>query len=360
MKHLFILVPSDSPAGPVKGAYALANALAGQREVTLVSLKHGPGAQARLAEGVRRLCLADLAGSMAARVRAYRALLRDAGGRQRVASLSMCLSADAVNAMCRGEAVTCASVRGNLPVNYRYDYGMVGVPLAWVHLFALRLHDRVVAMNAPMAEQVRRFSGRSPAVIGNFVDELPLEAWRAPAQPSGALRFVFVGTLSQRKQPWLVIRAVNELRQRGVDVRADLVGSGPERDRLVAEIDRLGLAGTVTLHGFVAEPARLVGAADALVLPSLSEGISRAALEALQLGVPCVLRDADGNSELLREGSNGALFADDEGLADAMLRAAALSRRRPQRDSLLPEAFRQGPAANQYLNLLESIDAPRT
>ena len=45
-----------------------------------------------------------------------------------------------------------------------------------------------------------------------------------------------------------------------------------------------------------------------MVLPSFSEGVSRSALEALFLGVPCVLRDVDGASELIHDGINGYLF----------------------------------------------------
>ena len=91
-----------------------------------------------------------------------------------------------------------------------------------------------------------------------------------------------------------------------------------------------------------------------LVLPSLSEGVSRSALEALYLGVPCVLRDVDGSSELIQEGINGYLFSENSELPNAMMRAVELSRNRNELVSLLPEKFRQKRAARQYLDLLES------
>ena len=94
----------------------------------------------------------------------------------------------------------------------------------------------------------------------------------------------------------------------------------------------------------------------ALVLPSASEGISRAALEALYLGVPCVLRDVDGNRELIRPGHNGALFKKNEELASAILAALAISNRTlgQTRESLLPEIFRQEYAASKYIRLMEN------
>ena len=91
-----------------------------------------------------------------------------------------------------------------------------------------------------------------------------------------------------------------------------------------------------------------------MVLPSLSEGLSRASLEALYLGVPCVLRAVDGNAELIREGVNGTLFRETASLAGAMMATAAWSRARTgKRDSLLPENYRQQSAVRKYLALLE-------
>lgn len=354
-RKVFLLVPSDSPAGPIKGAYALANALAGTREVVLVFLKNGPGAEAALDSRVRRVFLSAVAKSLIGRMRAYSRLLSDAGGRVNVASLSMCFSADMVNMFCRHRAVIFSSVRGNLLVNYRHDYGALGVFLAMFHLACLRWYDCVVAMNRPMAALVRNYSRRKPEIIGNFVDECPLEKWRSSSVNTGALRFVFIGALSSRKQPGLLLAALRQLRIKNVVASIDIVGTGPLLDLLEAEAARLDLLDSITFWGFVDKPAELLSKADAMVLPSLSEGTSRAALEALHLGVPCVLRNVDGNAELIEDGENGTLFDADSELAAAMLRAAQMKRDRGTTTSLLPKAFRQSEASRRYMDLLDSI-----
>lgn len=351
MRHFHILVPAPAPAGPVKGAYALANALVRSRSVTLVALKRGPGADAVLHPDVEFLSLADV--SWRAKISSYRRLLRKAGGRSAAASISMCLSADFVNLFCSDIAATCSSVRGNLLYNYRLDYGGAGVPIAVAHLASLRAVDHVTVMTESMQRQVRRYLGSLPAVIANFVDETVLDEYRAAAPPQGPLRFVFLGSLTERKQPALAVRAVAEIRRRSIDAHLDVVGDGPLRLDLAREIERLALASEVTLHGFSRCPYPVVAAADALVLPSLSEGMSRACLESLHLGVPCVMRAADGNSEVIGA-SNGRLFEHDGQLVEAMLQAAALSRARAGRSSLLPEPFRQLHAADAYRELLES------
>ncbi|WP_340117698.1 glycosyltransferase [Pelagibius sp. 7325] len=351
MRKIFILVPSFSPTGPVKGAVALANALATERPTTLVAVKPGPGVEAPINPAV---AVRTLGGGVRA-VRAYRAMLEEAGGRSSVASISYCLSADAVNLMCRRAAVTCSSVRGNLPRNYRMDYGPKGLPLALAHLTALRGLDHVAAMTASMARQVAPFCGQMPVVIGNFIDEPAVERFRATEARAGEWRFAFVGSLSRRKQAHLVLHAAAALLSAGHDVRVDLIGEGPLRADLQAEIRSLGLGDRAVLHGHLAEPWPLLAAADAMVLPSLSEGMSRAVLEALHLGVPCVLRNVDGNAEVVTPGVNGTLFTDDAECAAAMERAAILSRSLPPgRKSLLPANCRQSEAARRMLALVET------
>jgi glycosyltransferase involved in cell wall biosynthesis len=358
MRHFFVLAPSLHPTGPVKGAYALANALAGTRPVTLVTLKPGPGVDSPLDARVERVDLSQAGGNWWQRRDAYRALLWRAGGRRGAASISLCLSADWVNRDCRADAVICSSVRGNLPRNYRHDYGVLGLPLAVMHLRMLAGFDHVAAMTGAMARQVARHTRRMPAVIGNCVDEAALESYRVAAAPAEhARRFVFVGSLGPRKQPLLLLGAVHALLREGERVALDIVGDGPLRAKVQAETRRLGLDSAVTLHGHLRDPLPLVARAHAFVLPSLSEGVSRAALESLHLGVPCVLRNVDGNAEIIRPGVNGALFEDDAALADAMRRAAAISATQGSaRASLLPPACRQAEAARRYQSLLEAGD----
>lgn len=358
---VFVLVPSFHPTGPIKGALALANELAAQQEVCMVSLKPGPGVDARVHERVTMVCLADR-GRWHRRIRAYRRMLREAGGRPAVASVSFCFSADLANLACRRDAVICSSVRGNLAQNYRLDHGYKGLLVATAHLALLRGFDHVVAMSASMAEQVRRMAGRRPAVIGNFVDESVLERYRVSrAGRTGAYRFVFVGSLSRRKQPLLLLEAVAGLRGQGVEVHLDIIGDGPLRAEVEQATAGADLGKVVRLHGYLAEPYSLVAEADCMVLPSLSEGMSRAILEALYLGVPCVLRDVDGHDEIVQPGYNGLLFARDDALAAAMVEAAAWSRTAiTGQSSLLPVQCRQREAAQRYLELVGHADGNGT
>jgi glycosyltransferase involved in cell wall biosynthesis len=297
--------------------------------------------------------LPDLAKSFLAKISIYRSMLKHAGGRNSAISISMCFSADLVNALCCKEAITCASVRGNLPANYLHDFGRVGIPLAWCHLYGLRRHDFVVAMNCAMAIQIQRFIGYRPYIIGNFIDESPLEIWQTKLIVSDTVHLVFLGALTKRKQPSLFVRSVSELVKRGLKVRASIIGDGPEYSQVRSEIEQFGLQEIVIIHGFLNEPASILCQADVMVLPSMSEGVSRAALESLFLGVPVILRSVDGNSELIEDGVNGTLFIKDSELPDAIMRALQILRHQECRRQLLPDAYRQKIAGSAYLKLIE-------
>ena len=352
--RVFVLVPSLTRTGPVIGAVSLANSLSSVCDVTLVALKGNTGVAPHIDPHVRVVSLFAHRG-WAARVKAYRALLSESGGRSQTASLSSCFSADMINVMCTSLAFTCASVRGNLPMNYRFDYGFAGRPLAAFHLTCLRACDAVVVMTGAMAAQVRGYIGTEPHVIGNFVDESHLEPYRAERSSDGPFRFVFLGSLTARKQPLVLVDAISELTISGLRVHLDFLGDGPLRPAIEERLRQLRLENVVSVHGNCNDPYHVLARADAMVLPSLSEGLSRASLEALYLGVPCVLRAVDGNAELIQDGVNGTLFRENAALAEAMAATAAWSRgREGRRDNLLPDAYRQQSAVGKHLALLDS------
>jgi len=352
---IFILIPSLSPVGPVKGAIALANALVNKRRVVLVVLKLGPGAHAHIDAKIEIIKLHEIDG-WDKRLSVYKKYLKGAGGNKKVASISICFSADVFNLFCRRHAVICSSIRGNLPHNYRLDYGWKGSFLAILHLLLVRGFHHVVAMTESMSTQVAVYLGRTPEVIGNFVDETALEKYRRTSPNFGELRFVFVGSLSVRKRPLLLIQAVKKLNAQGHKVKVDFIGDGPLKKSLEEDINKYGLSEVIRIHGHLDELHHIVASADVFVLPSTSEGVSRACLEALCLGVPAVLRDVDGNSELIDVGVNGFLFSDDSKLSNVMLSAAELARKQQGAGalvSLLPSGYRQSFATQAYLDLVE-------
>jgi glycosyltransferase involved in cell wall biosynthesis len=357
-KSVFIIIPSLHPAGPIKGALALGNGISQRLPVTLVVLKPGPGVSDAIEAAVPVASLADTPGWMT-KIKRLRQQMENAGGRSRVVSVSLCFSADFVNSFMSRHAVTLCSIRGNLPINYRYDYGAKGMLLAKIHYALLRRFDAVVAMSDDMATRLRRLNTSSPVhVIRNFLDEASLESPDgAGGPPEEPFRFIFLGSLSRRKRPELVLRALHALKSHGRPCRLDFVGEGPLRRALEEEIRNRDLGDSVRLLGHLDRPSDMLRKSHYLVLPSESEGISRAAMEALYLGVPCILRDIDANGEIITHGTNGFLFRSDADLPAVMARAIETARRGASagRRCLLPDAYRQTANVDKFIGLIQSV-----
>ncbi len=356
MKKFFILIPSFSMTGPIKGAIALANYLVNEREVHLVTIKKTTDYKGHINQNIKITCLEDHCSSLFQKISFYKKLLNEAGTKETVASISMLFSADFINIFCRNLATTCSSVRGNLTKIYRMDYGLLGLPLAVLHLIYFRKFDKLVTMSHEMEKQVRFYSRRSSAIIGNFIDESELEVYRSQRLQNNnkdVTRFVFVGFVSHRKNPILLLNTLHRLHQDGFNVFLDIIGSGSLMDSVKKEIKKLQISEIVRIHGHLENPYKVIAASDIFVLPSFAEGTSRASLEALYLGLPCILRKIDGNMELIEDCKNGFLFSDDNDLYNAMINAINNNNLNSKKDILLPDFYRQPTSSKKFLNYIE-------
>ncbi|MGB9633486.1 MAG: glycosyltransferase family 4 protein, partial [Chloroflexaceae bacterium] len=199
-------------------------------------------------------------------------------------------------------------------------------------------------------------------LIANGVD---LPAFHpAPIADGGPLRLICVARLIERKGQAHLIEALRRLVAEGHDLRLELVGEGDARAAYEDLAQRLGVAGRITLAGYV--PRERIAAhyagAHVFVLPSYNEGMSVATLEAMASGLPVVVTRTGGAAELVAEGVNGWIFA--WGDVDALtghLRCLAtdrdLARRMGTASRARAAAFSWDAAAQHYLELFQAIEA---
>lgn len=120
-----------------------------------------------------------------------------------------------------------------------------------------------------------------------------------------------------------LLKAAKILKDRGVNYHMIILGDGSEKGKLHQMSKDLGLWEThTTFLGFVKDvPAHFKGA-DGFILPSRSEGLGTAALEALCLGLPVVGSKVDGIPESVIHEKTGLLFETDneEDLANQLQR----------------------------------------
>ncbi|HLY14024.1 MAG TPA: glycosyltransferase [Candidatus Limnocylindrales bacterium] len=112
-----------------------------------------------------------------------------------------------------------------------------------------------------------------------------------------------------------VVEAAGALRSEVPELRFVLVGEGPFRERLEAEIRERGLESVVILNGTEADARSVYPAFDIVVQASDSEGLPNVVLEAASAGRAIVATDVGGTSDVLTDGVNGILVAPGDAVA---------------------------------------------
>jgi glycosyltransferase involved in cell wall biosynthesis len=149
-------------------------------------------------------------------------------------------------------------------------------------------------------------------------------------------RVLYAGNLLPSKGVDVLVAAVALLRDRGVRCELRILGEGPARDQLVAQIKILRLGECAAVIPFVAQsemPAEL-GAATVTVLPTRghAEGLGLTLVEALLAGCAVIGTPAGGIPEVVEDGVSGLLTPDGDASALAerltrLLEDEALRRR---------------------------------
>ncbi|HZO90025.1 MAG TPA: glycosyltransferase [Chthonomonadaceae bacterium] len=133
------------------------------------------------------------------------------------------------------------------------------------------------------------------------------DARQALGLPEDAPVALFVGRLTEQKDPGLLLRALSRLDSVDACAHALIAGDGPLRGELEREAQQLGIAGRVRFLGHWRDVPGLLAAADALVMPSRFEGLPLAVLEAMAVGLPVVGCDAPGVRDAVEHGVTGWL-----------------------------------------------------
>jgi len=194
---------------------------------------------------------------------------------------------------------------------WREYLGPVGGELGWaVQWLCIRIPQRAFCFSRLHAGRLREAGfGAEPTVLpGEWEGRLEPER---PQPPEPVV--VFAGRHIPEKQVLSIPPAIRVARQSFPELRAVILGDGPQRQaarRLVGELD---LADVISLPGFVstAEVAEHLARALCLLLPSRREGYGLVVLEAASRGTPSVVVSGANNAavELVADGENGCIAA---------------------------------------------------
>jgi len=208
------------------------------------------------------------------------------------------------------------------------------LPLRSATRFAARRAARVLAPDASMKSDVLSNLGvdeRKVALLPNAIDLFDVDREIAPSDPGippGARVLLSVGRLESNKGFSFLVRALSRVPK---DFLWVLVGEGPERGSLEAEIEREGLSPHSRLMGRVTDDElhALYERCDLFVHPTLYEGSSMVTLEAMAHRKAVVATRVGGIPDKIFPGENGLLVppADIAALSQAIVEALGRSDR---------------------------------
>ena len=127
-------------------------------------------------------------------------------------------------------------------------------------------------------------------------------------------KIVAVGRLETQKNYPMLLKAFSMIDKKYDEYKLEIYGIGPLEAEIKNMIVELGIEQRVILHGFSKSIQKEIKNASLFVMTSTHEGMPNALIEAMALGLPCVVTDCAGGGPryLINDGINGFLFPVDD------------------------------------------------
>jgi len=116
---------------------------------------------------------------------------------------------------------------------------------------------------------------------------------------------ITVGELNANKNHIQVLEALSKLNK--TNFHYLIVGNGEDEQKLQKAVNELLLRDKVSFLGFRRDVPELLTASDVFILTSRREGLPKAVMEAMAVGLPIIATDVRGNRDLVKSGENGYL-----------------------------------------------------
>lgn len=227
------------------------------------------------------------------------------------------------------------------PLNFAYRYG-IKKRIVHVHssrflakgigLFQSELHRKAILRKATDLYACSKEAGTFYFGSGLFhvvPNAFDLESFRFSEEKRAAIRKELgvegrhvigtVGRLADQKNQKMLIGLMPEILERNPRAVLVLIGEGIMRDELAHKVKELDLEGKVLLPGSRDDVVSALSAFDVFALPSLSEGLGIAAIEAQANGLPCVISDGVPESVVLTKTTQRIALEDRDGWIGALV-----------------------------------------
>jgi len=222
--------------------------------------------------------------------------------------------------------------------------------------------DAIIALTEDMKSRLQKFAHRNIYVIPNGIDlkkfeNLSRDNIQHTLQTKKGEQFlIFVGRLRPEKGMQYLIEAMRLIRNKRSSVRLIIVGEGPEEYGLKRLVEQLNLEHCVTFMGNVPNEKvpKYMAIADVFILPSLSEGLPIALLEAMAAGLPIIATRVGGIPCVLEDGKNGLLV--NPGSSSDLAEKILMLMRSPELMKKMSEANREKSRSYSWENIVSQLE----
>jgi glycosyltransferase involved in cell wall biosynthesis len=198
---------------------------------------------------------------------------------------------------------------GDVPGFRPYDFkkfhriGGPFIKIVWKYSSGL------VANSDGLRKLALRFHQRIPIkVIPNGID---LDFFKPSVRDGEIPQLLFTGRVVYQKGLDLLVVALSKLTD--IPWELSIIGDGSYKDQLQQRIEALGLTHRIRFHGWCSKEELLpiLAQSHIFVNPSRHEGMPNAVLEAMACGLPVIATRIAGNEDLVKNGENGFLVANE-------------------------------------------------
>ncbi|MCK5482679.1 MAG: glycosyltransferase family 4 protein [Gemmatimonadetes bacterium] len=177
----------------------------------------------------------------------------------------------------------------------------------WVERALLRITDVTLSQNEEDFRIIRRWNPRARSeLIGNGI-QLPMQETSYTARCKPRYTLSCIARFEEVKNHRMLIDAMRCVRNAGVEVRLICFGKGETQASMVAYARELDLENRIDFPGYVDNVLEHLEGVDLNVLTSIKEGVPRALIESMALGIPSLCTDVKGSREVVVDGVTGRL-----------------------------------------------------
>jgi len=195
-------------------------------------------------------------------------------------------------------------------INFRF------LPFLFAEQLLYKVTDNIICCSESSKQDIinkRKLSPKKIKAISNCIDPVlytireDRNKIRIKLGIKDEFVLITVASFWKMKGHIYLLRALFELRQAGYIFKWICAGDGPLRSTILKMCVKLKLTDNVVFLGKVDNVADYLNASDLFVLPSLSEALSIALIEAMHIGLPCIATDVGSNRELIENNINGII-----------------------------------------------------